>query len=87
MLCALLLSLQLHLHTLDLVVRAGPHTVLVTVEVGSDDFYRASSFYTVPGRVYPVTVRGLPEGTLAVWVTETPDHGAPSTTKRTVFVR
>lgn len=84
----LLLSFVLSHHTLTLTVRPSADAVEVSVEVGNEDYYRASTFATTDGRrVYPVTIRDLPSGEFGLWVTEMDREGHLSTTKRGFFVQ
>ena len=75
---ALLLSFVLSGHTLTLTVTPVQGARLVDVEVGNDDYYRASSFYTdesaCPRGHCRVVLRNLPSGQFALWVTQRGEH-------------
>lgn len=88
----ILLAFVIRGHTLTLTLHPAAETVLVDVEVGNDDYYRSSSFYTAGAncrqRACGVELRDLPSGELAVWVSEKDASGAiTNIDKRSFYIR
>lgn len=91
-LVALLLSFVISAHRITLTLHPSPEAKLVDVEIGNDDYYRVSSFYTDGANCRKshcaVELRDLPSGELALWVTEKDSTGAIiNIDKRSFYIR
>lgn len=91
-LAALLLNFVISAHRITLTLHPSQDAKLVDVEIGNDDYYRVSSFYTDGANCHnghcAVELRDLPSGELALWVTEKDHNGAIiNIDKRSFFIR